>query len=190
MKLHASKKIFGIYSEKDSKKHKILRLGGIITDVKVLYDKRNNQWAITTLDCLSGTAEIFAFSNIYQKYSNLLIEDTKIFIQGKPSDRGDDDPLKPKIIVDNIWLLKDIRNNLTRTINIKIPYSCQDPNMLESIKDIAKAFSGNYPLVLYLEDSNQNLDKVRFSEIRVSSSKECLEALRSSLPEVTVRIGI
>ena len=118
------------------------------------------------------------------------MEDAKIFLQGKPSDRGDEDPLKPKIIADNIWLLKDIRKNLARTINIKIPYTCQDPNVLQSIKDIAEEFPGNYPLVLYLEDSNQNLDKVRFSEIRISSSSECLEKLRVSLPETTVRIGI
>ena len=98
--------------------------------------------------------------------------------------------MKPKIIVDNIWLLKDIRNNLARTVNIKIPYNCQDPNILESIKGIAKEFPGNYPVILYLEDSNQQLDKVKFSKIRVSSSSECLETLRGSLPEAIVRIGI
>ena len=38
-----------------------VRLGGIISSIKLLFDKRNNQWAILTLERLSSKAEIFIF---------------------------------------------------------------------------------------------------------------------------------
>ena len=167
-----------------------LRLGGIVTEVKILYDKRNNQWAIINLDCLEGSAEVFTFSKIYEKYSNLLVEDSKIFIQGKLSDRADSDDANPKVIAEHIFSLKGIRDNLARTVSIKIPYTCQDPKILESIKSIAAEHPGNLPLVLYLEDSNKRLEKMRFSDIRLSHSANCLKALRENLESLTVRLGI
>jgi DNA polymerase-3 subunit alpha len=175
--------------EKSTKKFKQVRLGGIITDVKILYDKRNNQWAIINLDCISGSAEIFAFSKTYEKYSNLLIEDNKIFIQGKPSDR-EEDPEKPKVIADNIYTLKAIRSNLARSINIKIPYTYQDPKILDKIKEVANSYPGKLPLVLFLENSDQTFNKVRFAEIRLSPDSRCLKEIRLKLDQSTVRIGI
>jgi len=175
--------------EKNNRKYKKIRLGGIITAVKVLYDKRNNQWAIISLDCIYGSAEIFVFHKTYEKYDNLLIEDNKIFIQGKPSDREEDSE-SPKIIADNIYSLKNIRENLSRVINIKIPYTYQDTKILDQIKKIAKSYPGKLPLVLYLENSDQTFNKLRFSEIRLSSKSDCLKELRSRLEKATIKIGI
>ena len=179
-----------IGTKKDNKVYKKLRLGGVITDIKLLYDKRNNQWAIINLDCLHGTAELFVFNKTYEKYSNLLIEDAKIFIDGKASDRSDSEDAAPKVIADHIYSLKGIRDNLARTINIKIPYTSQEPSILQSIKEVADKYSGNLPLILYLEDSNQRLEKIRFSDIRMSNNDECLDTLRNRLPDCIVRIGI
>ena len=176
--------------KKDSKVSKNLRLGGIITEIKILYDKRNNQWAIINLDCLHGNAEVFVFNKIYEKYSNLLTEDSKIFIDGKISDRSDSEDPTPKVIAGNIYSLKNIRSNLARTINIKVPYTAQDPKILSAIKSIAQKHTGNLSSVLYLEDSNQRLEKIRFGDIRMSGDDFCLKELRQSLHDCIVRIGI
>ena len=175
--------------EKNNKKFKEIRLGGIISAVKILYDKRNNQWAIVSLDCIHGSAEIFAFHKTYEKYSNLLVEDSKIFIQGKPSNR-DEEPEKPKVIADSIYSLKSIRSNLARSINIKIPYTYQDPKILDKIKEVANLYPGKLPIVLFLENSDQTFNKVRFAEIRLSPESDCLKEIRLKLEQATVKIGI
>ena len=175
--------------EKNGKKYKAVKLGGVISSVKILYDKRNNQWAIVSLNCIHGSAEIFVFHKTFEKYGNLLVEDHKIFVQGKPSDR-EEDPDKPKIIADSIYRLKGIRENLSRTINIKIPYTYQDDKVLDKIKQISKSYPGKLPVVLFLENSDQTFNKLRFSEIRLSSNADCLKAIRNSLDQATIRIGI
>ena len=179
-----------IGTKKVNKIYKKLRLGGIITEVKVLYDKRNNQWAIINLDCLHGTAEILVFNKIYEKYNNLLVEDAKIFIDGKISDRSDSEDPTPKVIAERVYSLKGIRENLARAVNIKVPYTSQNPEILKTIKKTALQYSGNLALVLYLEDSNQRLEKIRFADIRMSASDDCLKELRQELKDVTIRIGI
>ena len=129
------------------------------------------------------------FHKTFEKYSNLLVEDHKIFIQGKPSDR-EEDPDKPKIIADSIYGLKGIRENLSRSINIKIPYTYQDDKILDKIKQIAKSYPGKLPVVLFLENSDQTFNKLRFSEIRLSSGADCLKEIRNSLEQATIKIGI
>ncbi len=179
-----------IGAKKNSKINKKLRLGGIITDIKILYDKRNNQWSIITLDCLEGKAELFVFNKTYEKFSNLIKDDAKIYVEGKISDRADPSDTTYKIIVDNIYKLSGIRDNIARSINIKVPFTCQDSSILNKIKRVAEANKGKLPLILHLENSIQKLEKIRFSDIRMNPENACLEQLRNISHDINVKIGI
>ena len=127
---------------------------------------------------------------MYEKYKNLLVEDSKIFVMGKPSNRGDQDINQPKIVVDHIFNLGDIRKTLPKTINIKIPYYYKDSNILELIKKNSLKFPGNHPIVLYLENSRKQYDKIKLSDVRISADNESIKSLRQQLDQAIVRIGI
>ena len=45
-----------------------IKIGGIITNVNKRFDKKNREWAIVELDGFVGSAEIFVFSDIFNKY--------------------------------------------------------------------------------------------------------------------------
>ena len=55
-------------------KNSELRLGGLVSSSKILFDKRNNQWAIITLERMSSKAEIFIFSDLFNKVKDLIHE--------------------------------------------------------------------------------------------------------------------
>ena len=42
-----------------------VRIGGAISDLKLHFDKKNNQMAFFKLDCLGGQAEILVFSSVF-----------------------------------------------------------------------------------------------------------------------------
>jgi len=174
----------------NSKSYNLYKVGGIINDQKILFDRKNNQWAIITLECLHGRVEVFAFSHVYEKYKHILIDDAKIFVIGKPSNRGDNDPNQVKVVADKIFDLVNIRKTLSKAINIKIPYSYKDPKILNLIKDNASEFQGTFPVILYLENSDQRYDKIKLADIRMSSDIASIESLRNKLDKATVRIGI
>ena len=64
-------------------KTEYVQIGGIISNVNLRYDKNGNQWAILSLDTLSGTVQVYVFHNTYLEYLNFIKEDKIIFIQGK-----------------------------------------------------------------------------------------------------------
>ena len=61
---------------------------------------------------------------------------------------------------------------------------------IELFKEVAKSYPGKLPIVLFLENSDQTFNKVRFSEIRLSPESDCLKEIRLKLEEATVKIGI
>ena len=85
---------FEISNLKNKNSH--LRIGGVISSVKLLFDKRNNQWAIITLERMSSKAEIFVFHDLYEAKKSLIKENNIVFISGKISNRqsSEDDVLK------------------------------------------------------------------------------------------------
>ena len=174
----------------NDKSYNLYKVGGIITEQKVLFDRKNNQWAILSLECLHGRVEIFAFSNVYEKYKHILIDDAKIFVIGKPSNRGDNDPNQVKIVADHVFELSNLRQTLSKVINIKIPYSYKDEKILNNIKENASQFPGNYPVILYLENSDQRYDKIKLPDIRMSSDIASMDSLREKLDQATIKIGI
>ena len=100
------------------------------------------------------------------------------------------DPNQVKIVADHIFDLQNLRKTLSKVINIKIPYSYKDEKILNSIKENALQFPGNYPVILYLENSDQRYDKIKLPDIRMSSDIVSIDSLREKLDQATVKIGI
>ncbi len=60
-------------------------IGGMITETKIKYTKNNRVMAFVTLEDLTGSVEVITFPKTYESYSDLLGEDSKVFIQGRVS---------------------------------------------------------------------------------------------------------
>ena len=77
---------------------------GIITSVKKKYTKKNTIMAFITVEDLYGTCEIIAFDSCYNQYSQLLVEDNVILVEGRLSIREDE---SPKIVAKTIGKLTE-----------------------------------------------------------------------------------
>ena len=85
------------------KDEQFVKYAGIITKVKKKYTKKNTIMAFVTIEDLYGECEIIVFDNCYNRYSNYLIEDNLVLVDGKLSIREDDDI---KIVASSIRTLK------------------------------------------------------------------------------------
>lgn len=74
-------------------------VGGLIADKTIKYTKNNQVMAFLTLEDLVGSVEIVVFPRDYEKYSQLLNEDAKIFVKGRISVEEDKDA---KVICEQI----------------------------------------------------------------------------------------
>ena len=106
---------------KDGERKKI---GGMISDKTVKYTRNNQIMAFVTLEDLYGTVEVIVFPKVYEKYSHILNEESKVFISGRVSVEEDKDA---KLIAEDVRLFSD----MPRTLWIKFA----DMEAFEKAKD-------------------------------------------------------
>ena len=180
-------KDFEILSSKS--KDSELRVGGLISNVKLLFDKRNNQWAIVTLDRFSSRSEIFIFSDLYNSKKDLIQENGIVFVSGKLSNRQSDEDDVLKIIADDIVDIRNVRDKFSKHIHVKISYDQNDPKILNSIKSLAETHKGRCRFILNVEASNGYIQKLVSQDLNVSSKSHFVQGLRDIVGDDNVWIG-
>ena len=60
-------------------------VGGLVSNVTVKLTKTNQNMAFVTLEDLYGTVEVILFPRDYQKYRDLLVMDTGVYVRGRAS---------------------------------------------------------------------------------------------------------
>ena len=153
---------------------KIIRLGGIISSVRLLYDKKNRPWAIINVEGKVGRCELFVFADIYQKYSELIKEDEMIFFLGSVSNRyeGSDVLL---LNANKFIPLKNVRKVLSKYVNIHLNKNQNDHQIIDKILKISKKNKGFCKLIFYLDDG-ETIEKVISRNCQVNSSKKFINS--------------
>jgi len=82
----------------------VVRIAGIVTDIKTISTKNNRIMAFVNVEDLYGQMEVIVFPNIFEQYANLLADDSQIIVEGRISVKEEE---QPKIIADRIMALED-----------------------------------------------------------------------------------
>ncbi len=84
-------------------------VGGMITAKTIKYTRNNKTMAFLTLEDLVGNVEVVVFPRDYEKNSQFLEEDRKVFVRGRVNAEDD----KPsKLICEKIWPFDEIPQEL------------------------------------------------------------------------------
>ena len=156
------------------------KVGGRIFDVKVLYDKKNNPWSISRLECYNGLiVELFVFNDSYIKYKDFLINDNIVYCEGEPSNKTDDDAFK--IIVKKIFDISYINEKLINNINVKINFDISDDSIIDKLYQAGDKFPGDCHLILHVANNQGQYDKIKSTNILISNDSECLKYLKDTI---------
>ena len=77
----------------------IVTIGGMIAEKTIKYTKSDKIMCFLNIEDMVGNVEVIVFPDAYQKFSNLLLEDAKIFVRGRVAAEEDKDA---KIICERI----------------------------------------------------------------------------------------
>ena len=102
-------------------------IGGMITEKTVKYTKNNQAMAFVTLEDLVGSVEVIVFPRDYEKYRDLLVEDNKVFIQGRTSVEEEKDA---KLICREVHSFDEGRKELWIQFPDKEAYDRQQEELL------------------------------------------------------------
>ncbi len=152
-------------------------VGGIVVSKKTKATKNNNLMAFIGLEDLFGAMEIIIFPTVYEKFSQLLQQESIIIINGRLSVREDE---QPKIIAEEVLPIKGLQEKgLYLTLPDTLPK--EDGTALRAL---LRYFSGATPT--YVAKKNQNIFKKLDRQYWIDVNNVIMEELVNRLGEENV----
>ena len=136
------KKIGDNEEESNFKDGQNVKYAGTITSIKKKYTKKNTIMAFVTVEDLYGSAEIIIFDSVYNRVSNILIEDNIILVEGRLSIKEDD---VAKIVVRDIreFDANETSNSERKYTTLQIDITELDEEVKKRLRGAIKFFSGD-----------------------------------------------
>ncbi len=157
-----------------------IRVGGIISAMKIHYDRRNKQMSFFTLNGLDGSVEALTFSTTFEKYKEYITNDALVFMEGKISKRSDEDV---KVLVNKVIPLEEAQNEYAREVHVAFdPNTVPDGNVNE-MQNLARRYSGTCNLIFHLREGEKRERQMLARNIRVSANRSFLRNLRELFGE-------
>ena len=154
-------------------------IGGMIMDKKIKYTKNDKIMAFLTVEDLVGSIEVIVFPNNYEKYSHKLVEESKVFIQGRVSAEEERDG---KLICEKITSFDEIPRKVWLKFKNVEEYTKREPELFCAIAES----EGVDCIVIYLEDTKQM--KQLPPNRNIYADSEVLERLRKMFGQDNVKV--
>jgi DNA polymerase-3 subunit alpha len=150
-----------------------LRVGGLVDQVRKLFDRRGNPFAFVTLEDLSGKGDIAFFSEAFAHHEELLVEGETILVEGRVSERNG----RLSLQAEKAMPLETAREQLTKAVNLSLPYEEVREELLDRLRRLCERYMGDCELLLHLRNGGEKDAVVRSRTIRVNPCDELLRGI-------------
>jgi DNA polymerase III subunit alpha len=133
-------------SLKEKNDGEIVRIGGIIINIKTIKTKKGDLMAFVTLEDQHRTVEIIIFSLAYAAVHELLVEDNTVIIQG----RVKRDENSVKILADTVVPIEKAEETWTASIHFNLDKNKTGKDLLLRLNDILKRYPGSCHAYIHL----------------------------------------
>ena len=117
-----------------------MRIGGQITDVRVIFDKKSNKMAFIKIEDFDRTYEAVIFGSIFPQFENLIKVDNMIMVLGRLNSSLTENVIK--IIADKIIPLEQAPVELTESFLLKIDKENINDKIIHDLKVTLKSSPG------------------------------------------------
>ncbi|MBT4499070.1 MAG: DNA polymerase III subunit alpha [Gemmatimonadetes bacterium] len=150
-----------------------MRVGGLITRISKLHDRRGQPFAFITLEDMQGKGDVAFFSEVYAAHQELLEQDQVIMIEGRVTERNG----RLSLQAEKAMPLEQAREQLTKAVNLSLPYEEVEREMLAELKRLCERYMGDCELLLHLKNGGEKDAVVRSRSIRVKPCDELLHEI-------------
>jgi len=121
-------------------------IGGMITKKREHLTRKGrnagSKMAVFVLEDLQGSVEVVMFADVLNKYADLLIEDTVVFVRGRLDYRRE----KPNIIASELIKLDEVRGKIASRIQIHLAAGDVSKEKVALIKSLCQSHKGRSPV--------------------------------------------
>lgn len=154
-------------------------IGGMIMDKRIKYTKQDKIMAFLTVEDLVGSIEVIVFPNAYEKYASKLLEENKVFIEGRVQVEDERDG---KLICESITSFDEIPRKVWVKFSNMKTYIEKEQLLFDAIYDS----EGIDNVIIYIEETRQKKTLPPNRNIKADSA--VLDKLRSLFGEENVKV--
>ncbi|SEA13498.1 DNA polymerase-3 subunit alpha [Lachnospiraceae bacterium NK3A20] len=155
-------------------------IGGLITDVRIKYTKKNQVMAFVTIEDLTGTVSCIVFPSTYEKCAQQLREDAKVFARGRVQSKEDQDA---ELLVSQLTPFDEVPRRLWLRFATPEEYEAKAGVVNKAIDE----HGGRDQVVLYIDSIRAR--KVLPPGQGVRAEEDLIESLKAQLGEHNVTLA-
>ena len=130
-----------------------IRIGGLITEVRTLFDKKSNKMAFIKIEDFNRVYEAVVFGSVFPQYEKIIKPDTAVMITGRLNSDLDDNIIK--IIANQIYTLEQVPLELTDSILLSIDREKLNEKLLNNLKTTLRGHTGNAKIYFELKSNGE-----------------------------------
>lgn len=164
---------------KDRDDGTIVRIGGIVTSVKIIKTKKGLNMAFVALEDMHGSVEITVFSSLFDQTGDLLVEETPIFVLGQIQK----DENSAKLLANEIVHAEKAEGHWTAAVHLTLQTNHTDKALLQNLRSLLEKHQGTCKGYIHLIEPNQSETVIEMDEnLKIKISAELKN-------EVTALVG-
>ena len=151
-------------------------IGGLVSFLKKKVTKGQSQlMAIMNIEDLEGNINAITFPDVYNKYADIIVEGSIVFVKGRFMLRGEE----PQIVVSEIFGIDEAPYEFLSSAFIELDVSSDIDSKVELLLEILKRYKGEVPLKLVCRE--KDADVIFETQQRIDVKRELLEEVRDKL---------
>jgi DNA polymerase-3 subunit alpha len=153
-----------------------VRICGIISEIRTHLDRKENTMAFLNIEDFTSSARVIIFSDMYEKYRDIIQLEEMVVIGGKVDRKGESSDAN--IIASEIFSLKDARNRFTNKLVILMEINKINNDELDRIKLLLKKFTGKCSVQFNVLTEKGEKIKLKSREIYTDPTPDLIRDLR------------
>jgi DNA polymerase-3 subunit alpha len=160
----------------------------VVTAVQRQISKKNgSEWGRITIEDFFGTATVLAFGDVWDQYSDIMVQDAPVLIRGSVSDRDRDED-DPPIFLDSVVRLAALRASGQVGVELRLSKTLGN-DVVAAASEAFRRHAGVAPVFVRWENGGHGDSEARMKsrQILVDLSEELVAELRLVLGADRVR---
>lgn len=153
----------------------LVKIPGLVKSIKEINTKKGDRMAFVTFEDLEGVVEVTVFSDLYALTRDILNCGEPLIISGLREGESD----SPKILAQEIHLLKDAPRHFSRSVVVRISTLGTDSAQIRSLKTILTRYRGKVPVKLSVTIPNRSETIISLGSMGCDPSEAFLAEIRN-----------
>jgi DNA polymerase-3 subunit alpha len=166
-----------------------IELPCVVTAVSRQISKKNGaEWGRITIEDFFGTATVLAFGDVWDAYSDILVQDAAVLVRGQVSGRERDEE-DPPVFLDSAIKLGSLRTSGQVGVELRLSQDGTDPELVAAASEAFRKHPGPAPvLVGWQTGQNGDAARMRSRQFSVDLSEELIGELRRLFGPERIRL--